>query len=534
MPSRRDLLVYSTVVAMEALAGFALVLGVNLLDVARLGYSSFWLFLLAALAGMVVGLLVSAAGPGEPWNRLLLLAGAVLLIAPSLLGIAHSVAGYIVTGLLLAVFYWRGLAASQETPGLNEVRGHFGQGFAVLFLGFICVIARGILNNGSIWHVLAIDGIAYTVLAMIAMVAARTEGTREPGSGPAVALAVTVQLGLLTVLALIAVQVFSLDLAGAVGRFTQPFWDAIGSAGFHLVTLVAKPIDWLVGLIRPHPHSLVRPRVAPPGSTNPTQHKLVRPHNSGDPLVVAIGLVLLALIVGAVAYGIYRALPQISRRQMAAGFVEERRSVWSASELWRVFVTWLRSLGRRSTAVAVTAIRRTRRRVFGEYPADPVRRVYAQLLRRAAANGLPRPADVTPGEYQARLIDRWPAGSAHFAMLTDAYILRRYGETTFAQAQIDDLKVHWHAARTTIRRPRIVTDPELSAMQTGQSPLVGSSLITIWMAGVRRMVVTVRIALLGDRDLSLARSVFLLLACFVAPIVALAGIIIVLTVIGGH
>jgi hypothetical protein len=82
----------------------------------------------------------------------------------------------------------------------------------------------------------------------------------------------------------------------------------------------------------------------------------------------------------------------------------------------------------------------TRRFLGPSYPSDPVRRIYAQLLRRAEARGLPRPLDATPWEFERLLVARWPEGSQDFAAVTLAYVHRRYGRSLVAGRELDDLQ----------------------------------------------------------------------------------------------
>jgi hypothetical protein len=138
--------------------------------------------------------------------------------------------------------------------------------------------------------------------------------------------------------------------------------------------------------------------------------------------------------------------------------------------LWEMLRAWLRALLGKSHGAAREAVRVTRHRILGpQYPPDPVRRLYAQMLRRAQAAGVPRPPFSTPGEFQLSMATRWPAGSADFAALTEAYVLRRYGEVSFDDRQVQELTERWHRLRSVMRRP--VRQAPAVEQQDGAQPL---------------------------------------------------------------
>jgi hypothetical protein len=96
----------------------------------------------------------------------------------------------------------------------------------------------------------------------------------------------------------------------------------------------------------------------------------------------------------------------------------------------------------------------TRRRVLGpSYPTDPIRRVYAQVLHRAARNGLTRPQSTTPWEFELHLQRRWPEGGQAFSAITQAYVRRRYAEESLTEDDIRRLREHWQQLRRVMRAP---------------------------------------------------------------------------------
>jgi hypothetical protein len=58
---------------------------------------------------------------------------------------------------------------------------------------------------------------------------------------------------------------------------------------------------------------------------------------------------------------------------------------------------------------------------------------------------------VTPLEFQRQLQSRWPAGSHDFATLTNAYVLRRYGEAGLPDGEARAVEDCWRRLRTVMR-----------------------------------------------------------------------------------
>lgn len=471
MPSPRGVALIVLLLLMEILAGFSLAVGSSLLDATSLQYGMFWLFLLAGLAGVAVALSITAIRPREPWDRLILLAGgAIAAVVPARV-FSTNLVSLLVAASLLAVAYWRGADVAQEVPTYTTVQGRFGVGFGILFTGLVWIVARGIINQRSLWHMLAIVGIAYTIVAMIALVLGRIERTREPGATQAIVLAVAIQLALLAIISLVAIEIFSHDLAGALYNLTRPVWDVLGPVWYTMLTLIFAPIQWILDLIHAHAHAshplnLVHP---PPAPQHPPHHHL-QTQAVHSPLFAVVGIVLLLAVATGLGLLIWKVAPRLSFHQRERGYDEERMNGLSLSAIWCGLRRWIQGLFHRGGIAAGGITGAVRRRIFGPvYPDDPVRRVYAQLLYRSAHLGVPRPNAATPDEFQSRLALVWPEGSADFAALTNAYVLRRYGAVSFGQDELEALGECWQRLRRLMRR-QTVAIAEPAGEQTAVEP----------------------------------------------------------------
>jgi hypothetical protein len=179
-----------------------------------------------------------------------------------------------------------------------------------------------------------------------------------------------------------------------------------------------------------------------------------------------LGALVLAVVIGIVLYVVWRFLPRIRRYRPPKGYREERTTLLTPAEMLRAVVTWLLSLFRKGGERVVQMVERTRRRIWGKYPEDPVRRVYVQLLRRSAAAGVTRPPNATPDEFGGRMAGHWPDVAFDLGAITEAYVQRRYGEVQPELEALGRLGRHWQNVRTAIRVPRTVpgrqrpTDPQ--------------------------------------------------------------------------
>jgi len=453
VPSPRGFVLLVLLLLMEMLAGMSLLAGTNLIQFTGPGFASFWLLLPVALLAAAVGLAVAGLQLSPRWERTTILSVAVVAsVGPSLVTSRRATEA-VATVIILGLAFWRGLVIVEETRDHQDVQRHFASGFAVYVLGLLFLASRGDINQPTIWHVVALSGLGFLLIAMVALSLARLEHTREPGAGRSVLLVGAIQLGFLVLVGFLALQLFAFDLAGGIGRLTQPFFDGLGRAAFVLVTFIAEPLQHLFLLLHPHnPHISARPATARPPLNNPGGKRL-KGTKHHDPTNGVVVIVIVALLLAGVLALIWRAL---SRRQHTAerspAYRQERQWLLSPMAVLQLCLTWLRSLLRGGAQLAGEAARATQRRVRGpSYPEDPIRRAYAQLLHQSASTGLPRPTAMTPQVFEKRLGEQWPDGAPDLAALTTAYVERRYGDREFTNERISVVNQQWQRLRALMR-----------------------------------------------------------------------------------
>jgi hypothetical protein len=73
----------------------------------------------------------------------------------------------------------------------------------------------GDINTPTIWHVVALSGLGFILMAMVALSVARSS-TREPGAGRSVLLVGAIQIGFLVLIGFLALQLLPLTWRAAL------------------------------------------------------------------------------------------------------------------------------------------------------------------------------------------------------------------------------------------------------------------------------------------------------------------------------
>lgn len=454
MSRRRETVLYGLMLSMDLLAGFALLVAIGAARATPAGFGLFWYLLLAGLAAAAAAMVVD----GGPWpdgvgRAILLAAGAALCGALAAI-VGGGAASMTATAALAAVMVWRGVVVTRDEPHHDEVQRRFAYGFGLLFLGIVWIIVWGTMVSNGDWQILAMVGIAYSVVGMAALSLARLEAQREPEVSASVFLTVALQLGALFLAALIALQIFAIDIVQSLARLLRPALSPVAGFLGAAVQLILGPLFRLAALIHANVKPF-RPRTGVTAFHRNTHHPAAHAAPGSVPAAVQLAeIAALVLVTAGAVYLLWRIMPHRRRRVGAPGpgSGQERSKLVTPGEWLRLTAAWILGLLRRPTRSAVASVQRIKQRVFGPpYPDDPIRRTYSQMLRRAEAAGLHREGAVTPSEFQQRLQVRWPAGFDDFEALTSAYMVRRYGEVEAAGGAVESVRACGERLRAVMR-----------------------------------------------------------------------------------
>ena len=85
---------------------------------------------------------------------------------------------------------------------------------------------------------------------------------------------------------------------------------------------------------------------------------------------------------------------------------------------------------------------------------NSIRGIYHALLQQAAQIGYPRRSSETPYEFGQRLAQELPALAASVIIITNAYVMLRYGEIEPEGDETTQVRQVWDICKTEMRRPQ--------------------------------------------------------------------------------
>lgn len=330
----------------------------------------------------------------------------------------------------LLYMYIRGVGFGQRPLTSWFVGFQFRLGVIVLFLTALLAVVAPPVN-------LAPLVVLFFVVSLLALSLARIEeGGREMALGGRWALVLAGAVLAVVGLGLLLTPLFTIAAVNILFTLLTP----LAPVFEFLIELLFIPLTWIVALAL----ALLQPLLRYLAAALRNLHLDLGPAMNGvqnfkpalPPLDLLIPyvqwLALLAVLAG-VALLIARAL---NRRIMQ---IEEE--------------TFTREPAEPEPARRAQAVRRTSR--AGRLPpqeirAENIRRLYAALLARAAAAGLPRREAETPLEFLPRLTAAFPAAAPDLELLTSAYIAVHYAEIPATGEHVRQARVAWQRVRTQL------------------------------------------------------------------------------------
>lgn len=211
-------------------------------------------------------------------------------------------------------------------------------------------------------------------------------------------------------------------------------------------------VAWLDGLL-PRPAASLPPAVVggpPPGPPAPAVIELL---HIPETLRRVAGFLVVSFWLALFALCLWRTAAAVAHRLLRGGRAGpeenlERLPGSLRAGLLRLLVRAGRLLARAVSGLAALFGRRSRASVGPAPGEETVRRIYRDLLGRAAACGLPRAPSQTPREFLAHLRRRAPEDlAAVFGQVTAHYEAVRYAETPPTDEAARRLAAEWRLVR---------------------------------------------------------------------------------------
>ena len=327
--------------------------------------------------------------------------------------------------VMLAIRDWR-----------EPIGDSFALGAAVLFIEVVSVGKRDPLH--SLMPMIAV----LFFLGSLASRAASVWLANRPARVDSDASLSRPHRSLIVVLAVMcAVMVLALVLGSPHGAF-----EVSGRFVYGLLARLVLAMGWVVAelLLRPLYWILTKAHVSAEGiSRAAARIRAIGPATSGK----SGGSSLVERVIGLLLFtGIFLLLLTTIRRR------------------WRLLTEGVGPRAREQIPErAPMASRRMRNRIprlRREFPADTVRRWYAEALLVLERLGLAKPPARTPGEYMIDVNRAFPECAPAFTALTRAYEDVRYGSVRIEEEALGRLDVERGLAMAALSRARRIDDPD--------------------------------------------------------------------------
>jgi len=221
---------------------------------------------------------------------------------------------------------------------------------------------------------------------------------------------------------------------------------------WHVVSEILKIImAFLAGLFPPSDYGTLSPPAGPAAipAEPPAWVQIFRlpdwVRQAGQVVVVSLWLILILAALWSVSSQILNWLLHkldhgegAAYEPMSGAFREDLlHLIRMILRLFSRLFAFFRRKGKRSPSVSAEAA--------------SVRRIYRQLLDRAASAGCPRHASQTPGEYLRTLIQWRPEAHGELSFITEEYVLARYGPPFPAKDGLERMVDAWDKLKRLIR-----------------------------------------------------------------------------------
>lgn len=342
--------------------------------------------------------------------------------------------------VLIVFLWWRGLRLIGKSFSINNAGRRLRVG-GLLLAPIIILVSMGHVPWSIVPFILIFFFASLTAVAL-----SRVEEIEKQQSGHSVSLNPKwlFAVGLAAMLLILVTAFITFLVSGqtmlTIFGWFDPLWRAFYAGGivvfntiFHLLepilTLLSLFIEFLVNLFKPMMAQLNQVTAVPIETalaSTPQATAIVDVETGPNSGFKAINILLMIAIVLAVTLALGRVY---------------RKAEFAASENNRA----TKSSTTKSTAKSGFGQRLRDRlgSLRGWRTAASVRRIYQNMCRAADVNGYPRAEAETPFEYLTTLAKAWPENQTDTRLVTEAYVMVRYGELPETAEALDAIRQAW-------------------------------------------------------------------------------------------
>jgi uncharacterized integral membrane protein len=271
-------------------------------------------------------------------------------------------------------------------------------------------------------------GIAYILLALLVLALYNAGEPSRPvrslaGQWGAMAAGVVAAALILAVIA----AALDPDSFGFLAPLGAPLRAAGSLVGRFVLEPIFRGLEWLFGLLPTPSGEEVRPQPTPEREEPPREQE-------DKPWSLPVRWLITGAVVTGIIVGVIVLLALLfARFRRPADEYEERANIDREGTLGDDLGDLFAALRR--------PFRRGPRQPSSHYP---IRRLYAEVLGRAEADGLVRAPGTTPSQFASVLGARY--GSEFSSDITDAFVASRYGSKDISDDRVRQLSDQWRRA----------------------------------------------------------------------------------------
>ncbi len=353
----------------------------------------------------------------------------------------------VLSALVAACLWWRGLALGARDVGALEIEGAYKTGVAAIVLYFFAAAiysdtrafeAAGRTLPGTLpaFFFLGLSALALARLATIWDRGQPDERTHFPAR--AWVLLIVGVVGMILLAASMMAGLAAADVLSYVGILLRPLLPVL-EVLFLVLFFIAGIIVRLAIAILAHIPQRPMPQTGIPPSGIDDLIRRLRELNMNPQVVesarwgVVLGVLLLLVM------GMALTIILLRRRERPLD-EDEHESVWSAREAFKGLASLLSRLRRRRSVHDESAVPE----------AKAIRLIYRELLALGSGLGAPRSTWVTPREHSPRLRGVLPDAADAVLWLTTVYEQVRYGTWRPTPADVDEAREALERAKASV------------------------------------------------------------------------------------